>query len=138
MLMREDVENVIETNSGRYFIVPEEFLFKAMRAKGMEDELSVVRRVMEGGGDLVDLETGPMCDRKIKVVKRWRVDHDGNNEAVIEMRAADLGGHRYLMRGEPTREEYISSRIKELGLKGAEIAAKYQQLSDEYKDLTSS
>ena len=91
MLMREDVENVIETNSGRYFIVPEEFLFKAMKSKGMEDELSVVRRVMEGGGDLVDLETGPMCDRKIKVVKRWRVDHDGNNEAVIEMRAADLG-----------------------------------------------
>jgi hypothetical protein len=42
------------------------------------------------------------------------------------------------MKGEPTRDEYVLKRTKELGLNGIEVIQNLGKLHEEYKQLTAS
>lgn len=138
MLAREDKVGELKTESGRFFVVPEEFMYELMGARDLDGEVEAGARVCEAGGELVDLDTGVMVPAKVTVVRKWRVDRDGENEAVVEIRPSDLAGHRFLMRGEPTREEYILRRAREMGVSGGAMVPFFRQFADEYRELTSS
>ncbi len=138
MLIREDLLAELKTEGGRFFVVPEDFMYKLMGATELEEEAEAAVLVSRSGGELVDLETGVMTPTTIKVVRKWRVDAKGNNDAMVELRPADMGGHRFLMRGEPTQEEYILRRAKELGATGREMVPLFGKLSEEYREMTSS
>jgi hypothetical protein len=105
----------------------------------MDDrDYDVTRKVFEAGGDFVNLETGEVEAEPVKIVKKYKLDADGNNEVIIEIRAIKSTAHRFLMKGEPTRDEYVLKRTKELGLNGIEVIQNLGKLHEEYKQLTAS
>lgn len=144
-MIREDEENVLSCGCGRYYIVPMDKMADLMGIPLTLDEFGVDNRdydvtnkVFEAGGDFVNIETGEVEAEPVKIVKKYRVDADGNNEVLIEIRAAKSNAHRFLMRGELTREEYVSKRAKELGLDGIEVIRNLECIHEEYKQLTAS
>jgi hypothetical protein len=106
---------------------------------GMDDrDYDVTNKVLAAGGDFVNLETGEVEADPVKIVKKYRVDVDGNNEVIIEIRAIKSTAHRFLMKGEPTRDEYVLKRTKELGLNGIDLINNLEKFHEEYKQLTAS
>ena len=105
----------------------------------MDDrDYDVTRKVLAAGGDFVNLETGEVEAEPVKIVKKYRVDVDGNNEVIVEIRAIKSTAHRFLMKGEPTRDEYVLKRTKELGLNGIDMINNLEKFHEEYKQLTAS
>lgn len=144
-MIREDEENVLNCGCGRYYIVPMDKMADLMGVPEKLDELGmdnrdfeVTRMVLDAGGDFVNLETGEVEAEPVKVVKKYRLDADGNNEVVVEIRALESNAHRFLMKGELTRDEYVSKRARELGLDGIELIKNMDRLHEEYKQLTAS
>jgi hypothetical protein len=145
-MIREDEENVLECSCSRYYIIPMDKMADLMGIPEKLDEFGmderdceVTRKVFAAGGDFVNLETGEVNADPVKIVKKYRVDADGNNEAIIEIRAnIKSNAHRFLMKGELTREEYVFKRTKELGLNGSELIKNLEKLHEEYKQLTAS
>lgn len=144
-MIREDEENVLNCNCSRYYIVPMDRMAdlmgipKKLDEFGMDDrDYDVTRKVLAAGGDFVNLETGEIEAEPVKIVKKYRLDADGNNEVIIEIRAVKSNAHRFLMRGEPTRDEYVVKRSKELGLNGIELIKNLENFHEEYKQLTAS
>ncbi len=144
-MIREDEENVLNCNCSRYYIIPMDKMADLMGIPlvldefGMDDrDYDVTHKVLEAGGDFVNLETGEVEADPVKIVKKYRVDADGNNEVIVEIRAIKSTAHRFLMKGEPTRDEYVTKRIKELGLNGIEVIQNLGKFHEEYKQLTAS
>jgi hypothetical protein len=144
-MIREDEENVLNCNCSRYYIVPMDKMAdlmgipKKLDEFGMDDrDYDVTRKVLAAGGDFVNLETGEIEAEPVKIVKKYRLDADGNNEVIIEIRAIKSNAHRFLMRGEPTRDEYVVKRSKELGLNGIDLIKNLEKFHEEYKQLTAS
>ena len=144
-MIREDEENVLNCNCSRYYIVPMDKMAdlmgipKKLDEFGMDDrDYDVTRKVLAAGGDFVNLETGEIEAEPVKIVKKYRLDADGNNEVIIEIRAVKSNAHRFLMRGEPTRDEYVVKRSKELGLNGIDLIKNLEKFHEEYKQLTAS
>ena len=144
-MIREDEENVLNCNCSRYYIVPMDKMAdlmgipKKLDEFGMGDrDYDVTHKVLAAGGDFVNLETGEIEAEPVKIVKKYRLDADGNNEILIEIRAVKSNAHRFLMRGEPTRDEYVVKRSKELGLNGIDLIKNLEKFHEEYKQLTAS
>lgn len=144
-MIREDEENVLNCNCSRYFIIPMDKMADLMGIPltldefGMDDrDIDVTNKVLEAGGDFVNLETGEIEAEPVKIIKKYKLDADGNNEVIIEIRAIKSTAHRFLMKGEPTRDEYVLKRTKELGLNGVDLISNLETLHEEYKQLTSS
>jgi len=144
-MIREDEENVLECKNSRYFIIPMDKMAdlmglpKTLDEFGMDErEVEVTQKILTAGGDFVNLETGEIEAEPVKIVKKYRVDSDGNNEIIIEIKAVKSTAHRFLMKGEPTRDEYTLKRIKELGLSGIEVIENIAKIHEEYKQLTAS
>jgi hypothetical protein len=144
-MIREDEENVLNCKCSRYYIVPMDKMADLMGMPlvldefGMDDrDYDVTNKVLAAGGDFVNLETGEMEAEPVKIVKKYKLDADGNNEIIIEIRAVKSTAHRFLMKGEPTKDEYVLKRIKELGLNGIEVIKNLEKIQEEYKQLTAS
>ena len=144
-MIREDEENVLNCNCSRYYIIPMDKMADLMGIPltldefGMDDrDIDVTNKVLEAGGDFVNLETGEMEAEPVKIVKKYKLDADGNNEVIIEIRAIKSTAHRFLMKGEPTRDEYVLKRTKELGLNDIDLINNIEKLYEEYKQLTAS
>jgi hypothetical protein len=144
-MIREDEENILNCNCSRYYIVPMDKMADLMGIPltldefGMDErDYDVTRKVFEAGGDFVNLETGEMEAEPVKIVKKYKLDADGNNEIIIEIRAVKSTAHRFLMKGEPTRNEYVLKRTKELGLNGIDLINNIEKFYEEYKQLTAS
>ena len=144
-MIREDEENILNCNCSRYYIIPMDKMADLMGIPltldefGMDDrDIDVTNKVLEAGGDFVNLETGEMEAEPVKIVKKYKLDADGNNEVIIEIRAVKSTAHRFLMKGEPTRDEYVLKRTKELGLNGVDLISNLENLHEEYKQLTAS
>ena len=144
-MIREDQENIINSNCSRYYIIPMDKMADLMGIPltldefGMDErDYDVTNKVFEAGGDFINLETGEVEAEPVKIVKKYRVDADGNNEVIIEIKAVKSTAHRFLMKGEPTRNEYTLKRIKELGLNGIEVIQNLEKIYEEYKQLTAS
>ena len=139
-MIREDQENIINSNCSRYYIIPMDKMADLMGIPLSLDErdYDVTNKVFEAGGDFINLETGEVEAEPVKIVKKYRVDADGNNEVIIEIKAVKSTAHRFLMKGEPTRNEYTLKRIKELGLNGIEVIQNLEKIYEEYKQLTAS
>lgn len=144
-MIREDEENILNCNCSRYFIIPMDKMADLMGIPltldefGMDDrDIDVTNKVLEAGGDFVNLETGEIEAEPVKIIKKYKLDADGNNEVIIEIRAVKSTGHRFLMKGEPTRDEYVLKRTKELGLNGVDLISNLENLHEEYKQLTAS
>ena len=144
-MIREDEENILNCNCSRYYIIPMDKMADLMGIPlvldefGMDDrDYDVTRKVLEAGGDFVNLETGEVEAEPVKIVKKYRVDVDGNNEVIVEIRAIKSTAHRFLMKGEPTRDEYVLKRTKELGLNGIDMINNLEKFHEEYKQLTAS
>ena len=144
-MIREDEENILNCNCSRYYIIPMDKMADLMGIPlvldefGMDDrDYDVTRKVLEAGGDFVNLETGEVEAEPVKIVKKYRVDVDGNNEVIVEIRAIKSTAHRFLMKGEPTRDEYVLKRTKELGLNGIDLINNLEKFHEEYKQLTAS
>ena len=144
-MIREDEENVLNCNCSRYFIIPMDKMADLMGIPltldefGMDDrDIDVTNKVLEAGGDFVNLETGEIEAEPVKIIKKYKLDADGNNEVIIEIRAVKSTAHRFLMKGEPTRDEYVLKRTKELGLNGVDLISNLENLHEEYKQLTAS
>jgi hypothetical protein len=144
-MIREDEENILNCNCSRYYIVPMDKMADLMGIPlvldefGMDDrDYDVTRKVLASGGDFVNLETGEVEAEPVKIVKKYRVDVDGNNEVIVEIRAIKSTAHRFLMKGEPTRDEYVLKRTKELGLNGIDLINNLEKFHEEYKQLTAS
>lgn len=141
-MIREDDYNKIKTNCGRFFIIPIEKITKIMKIKSRNEETEqrniekLLCEIMDEGGDMINLETGDMTKTSIEIVKKWRVNNKGQNDAIIELRPAESDSHRFLLRHEMTAQEYINSRLKETG--SAFNAELYHQFSLEYQELTKS
>lgn len=144
-MIREDEENVLNCNCSRYYIIPMDKMADLMGIPlvldefGMDDrDYDVTHKVLEAGGDFVNLETGEVEADPVKIVKKYRVDVDGNNEVIVEIKAIKSTAHRFLMKGEPTRDEYVLKRTKELGLNGIDLINNLEKFHEEYKQLTAS
>ena len=144
-MIREDEENVLNCNCSRYYIIPMDKMADLMGIPlvfdefGMDDrDIDVTNKVLEAGGDFVNLETGEIEAEPVKIIKKYKLDADGNNEVIIEIRAIKSTAHRFLMKGEPTRDEYVLKRTKELGLNGVDLISNLENLYEEYKQLTAS
>jgi len=144
-MIREDEENILNCNCSRYYIIPMDKMADLMGIPltldefGMDDrDIDVTNKVLEAGGDFVNLETGEIEAEPVKIVKKYKLDADGNNEVIIEIRAVKSTAHRFLMKGEPTRDEYVLKRTKELGLNGVDLISNLENLHEEYKQLTAS
>ena len=144
-MIREDEENILNCNCSRYYIIPMDKMADLMGIPltldefGMDDrDIDVTNKVLEAGGDFVNLETGEIEAEPVKIVKKYKLDADGNNEVIIEIRAIKSTAHRFLMKGEPTRDEYVLKRTKELGLNGVDLISNLENLHEEYKQLTAS
>ena len=144
-MIREDEENILNCNCSRYYIIPMDKMADLMGIPlvldefGMDDrDYDVTRKVLAAGGDFVNLETGEVEAEPVKIVKKYRVDVDGNNEVIVEIRAIKSTAHRFLMKGEPTRDEYVLKRTKELGLNGIDMINNLEKFHEEYKQLTAS
>ena len=144
-MIREDEENVLNCNCSRYYIIPLDKMADLMGIPLVLDEFGVddrdydvTKKVLEAGGDFVNLETGEVEAEPVKIVKKYKLDADGNNEVIVEIRAIKSTAHRFLMKGEPTRDEYVTKRIKELGLNGIEVIQNLGKFHEEYKQLTAS
>lgn len=144
-MIREDEENILNCNCSRYFIIPMDKMADLMGIPltldefGMDDrDIDVTKKVLEAGGDFVNLETGEIEAEPVKIIKKYKLDADGNNEVIIEIRAVKSTAHRFLMKGEPTRDEYVLKRTKELGLNGVDLISNLENLHEEYKQLTAS
>ena len=144
-MIREDEENILNCNCSRYYIIPMDKMADLMGIPlvldefGMDDrDYDVTRKVLEAGGDFVNLETGEVEAEPVKIVKKYRVDVDGNNEVIVEIKAIKSTAHRFLMKGEPTRDEYVLKRTKELGLNGIDLINNLEKFHEEYKQLTAS
>jgi len=144
-MIREDEENILNCNCSRYYIVPMDKMADLMGIPltldefGMDErDYDVTHKVFEAGGDFVNLETGEMEAEPVKIVKKYKLDADGNNEVIIEIRAIKSTAHRFLMKGELTRNEYVLKRTKELGLNGIDLINNIEKLYEEYKQLTAS
>lgn len=144
-MIREDEENILNCNCSRYFIIPMDKMADLMGIPltldefGMDDrDIDVTNKVLEAGGDFVNLETGEIEAEPVKIIKKYKLDADGNNEVIIEIRAVKSTAHRFLMKGEPTRDEYVLKRTKELGLNGVDLISNLENLHEEYKQLTAS
>ena len=144
-MIREDEENILNCNCSRYYIVPMDKMADLMGIPlvldefGMDDrDYDVTRKVLASGGDFVNLETGEVEAEPVKIVKKYRVDVDGNNEVIVEIKAIKSTAHRFLMKGEPTRDEYVLKRTKELGLNGIDLINNLEKFHEEYKQLTAS
>lgn len=144
-MIREDEENVLICDCSRYYIVPMDKMADLMGIPEKLDEFGldnrdcdVTRKVFEAGGDFVNIETGEVEADPVKIIKKYKLDADGNNEIIIEIRAVKSKAHRFLMKGEPTRDEYVAKRINELGLNGIEVIENLEKLYEEYKQLTAS
>jgi len=144
-MIREDEENVLNCNCSRYYIIPMDKMADLMGIPltldefGMDDrDIDVTNKVLEAGGDFVNLETGEIEAEPVKIIKKYKLDADGNNEVIIEIRAVKSTAHRFLMKGEPTRDEYVLKRTKELGLNGVDLISNLENLHEEYKQLTAS
>lgn len=144
-MIREDEENILNFNCSRYYIIPMDKMGDLMGIPltldefGMDDrDIDVTNKVLEAGGDFVNLETGEIEAEPVKIIKKYKLDADGNNEVIIEIRAIKSTAHRFLMKGEPTRDEYVLKRTKELGLNGVDLISNLETLHEEYKQLTSS
>lgn len=142
-MIREDEENVLNCSCSRYYIIPIDKMADLMGIPLTLDELGmderdydVTKKVFEAGGDFVNLETGEVEAEPVKIVKKYKIDADGNNEIIIEIKAVKSNSHRFLIKGEPTRNEYVAKRIKELGLNGIEVIENLEKLYEEYKQLT--
>ena len=144
-MIREDEENILNCNCSRYYIIPMDKMADLMGIPlvldefGMDDrDIDVTNKVLEAGGDFVNLETGEIEAEPVKIIKKYKLDADGNNEVIIEIRAIKSTAHRFLMKGEPTRDEYVLKRTKELGLNGVDLISNLENLHEEYKQLTAS
>ena len=144
-MIREDEENILNCNCSRYYIIPMDKMGDLMGIPltldefGMDDrDIDVTNKVLEAGGDFVNLETGEIEAEPVKIIKKYKLDADGNNEVIIEIRAVKSTAHRFLMKGEPTRDEYVLKRTKELGLNGVDLISNLENLHEEYKQLTAS
>ena len=144
-MIREDEENILNCNCSRYYIIPMDKMADLMGIPlvldefGMDDrDYDVTRKVLAAGGDFVNLETGEVEAEPVKIVKKYRVDVDGNNEVIVEIKAIKSTAHRFLMKGEPTRDEYVLKRTKELGLNGIDMINNLEKFHEEYKQLTAS
>ena len=144
-MIREDEENVLNCNCSRYYIIPMDKMADLMGIPLVLDEFGVddrdydvTKKVLEAGGDFVNLETGEIEAEPVKIIKKYKLDADGNNEVIIEIRAIKSTAHRFLMKGEPTRDEYVLKRTKELGLNGVDLISNLENLYEEYKQLTAS
>ena len=144
-MIREDEENILNCNCSRYYIIPMDKMADLMGIPltldefGMDDrDIDVTNKVLEAGGDFVNLETGEIEAEPVKIVKKYKLDADGNNEVIIEIRAIKSTAHRFLMKGEPTRDEYVLKRTKELGLNGIDLINNLEKFHEEYKQLTAS
>ena len=144
-MIREDEENILNCNCSRYYIIPMDKMADLMGIPltldefGMDDrDYDVTNKVLEAGGDFVNLETGEIEAEPVKIIKKYNLDADGNNEVIIEIRAVKSTAHRFLMKGEPTRDEYVLKRTKELGLNGVDLISNLENLHEEYKQLTAS
>jgi hypothetical protein len=144
-MIREDEENILNCNCSRYYIIPMDKMADLMGIPltldefGMDDrDIDVTNKVLEAGGDFVNLETGEIEAEPVKIIKKYKLDADGNNEVIIEIRAVKSTAHRFLMKGEPTRDEYVLKRTKELGLNGVDLISNLENLHEEYKQLTAS
>ena len=144
-MIREDEENILNCNCSRYYIIPMDKMADLMGIPltldefGMDDrDYDVTNKVLEAGGDFVNLETGEIEAEPVKIIKKYKLDADGNNEVIIEIRAVKSTAHRFLMKGEPTRDEYVLKRTKELGLNGVDLISNLENLHEEYKQLTAS
>ena len=144
-MIREDEENILNCNCSRYYIIPMDKMADLMGIPltldefGMDDrDIDVTNKVLEAGGDFVNLETGEIEAEPVKIIKKYKLDADGNNEVIIEIRAVKSTAHRFLMKGEPTRDEYVLKRTKELGLNGVDLISNLENLYEEYKQLTAS
>jgi hypothetical protein len=144
-MIREDEENILNCNCSRYYIIPMDKMADLMGIPlvfdefGMDDrDIDVTNKVLEAGGDFVNLETGEIEAEPVKIIKKYKLDADGNNEVIIEIRAIKSTAHRFLMKGEPTRDEYVLKRTKELGLNGVDLISNLENLYEEYKQLTAS
>lgn len=142
-MIREDEENVLNCSCSRYYIIPIDKMADLMGIPLTLDELGmderdydVTKKVFEAGGDFVNLETGEVEAEPVKIVKKYKIDADGNNEIIIEIKAVKSNSHRFLIKGEPTRNEYVAKRIKELGLNGIEVIENLEKIYEEYKQLT--
>ncbi len=147
MMIREDVESTITSKSGQFYILSVELLEKLTKST---NDIDLLQKVIDGGGDLLNLELPVEGSRnytgnEVKCIKKWRVDNDGENEAIIVLQPANMKSHRFLMAHEPTLEEYINSRLKELGYSLApdcgnadEAVGMLKTLQEEYQKLTSS
>jgi len=144
-MIREDEENILNCKCSRYYIVPMDKMADLMGMPlvldefGMDDrDYDVTNKVLAAGGDFVNLETGEVEAEPVKIVKKYKLDADGNNEIIIEIKAVKSTAHRFLMKGEPTKDEYVLKRIKELGLNGIEVIKNLEKIQEEYKQLTAS
>lgn len=144
-MIREDEENILNCNCSRYYIIPMDKMADLMGIPltldefGMDDrDIDVTKKVLEAGGDFVNLETGEIEAEPVKIIKKYKLDADGNNEVIIEIRAVKSTAYRFLMKGEPTRDEYVLKRTKELGLNGVDLISNLENLHEEYKQLTAS
>jgi len=144
-MIREDEENVLNCKCSRYYIIPMDKMADLMGIPLVLDEFGVddrdydvTKKVLEAGGDFVNLETGEIEAEPVKIIKKYKLDADGNNEVIVEIRAIKSNAHRFLMKGEPTRDEYVTKRIKELGLNGIEVIQNLGKFHEEYKQLTAS
>jgi hypothetical protein len=138
-VIREDVENTVETSDGRFYIVPSNLMLKlvGIDKNDVEKEIKFVRKLLNKGGDIIDVETGNY-PREVNIVKKWMVDKEGNNEAVIELRAKKTKAHRFLTKNELTFVEYASKRVEELEVTPDQIAHKTVEFLNEYIKLTES
>ena len=138
-MIREDVENTVETPDGRFYIVPSHLMLKiaGINKNDVEKEIKFVRKLLSKGGDIVDVESGNY-PREVNIIKKWMVDKEGNNEAVIELRVKNTNAHRFLTKNELTFVEYASKRARELKVKPDQIVHKTVEFLDEYIKLTES
>ena len=144
-MIREDEENILECKNSRYFIIPMDKMVdlmglpKTLDEFGMDErEVEVTQKILTAGGDFINLETGEIEAEPVKIVKKYKLDADGNNEIIIEIKAVKSNSHRFLMKGELTKDEYIKKRIKELGLNGIEVIENLEKIQEEYKQITAS
>lgn len=138
-MIREDCEHTVITPDGRFYIMPRLLMLKLVGVEDddFEGETDFVRRVIQGGGDLIDVESG-YYPREVNIIKKWMVDKEGHNEAVIEIRAKKSKAHRFLTVNELTCDEYIAKRSKELGMNHKEMIQKSGEFINEYIKLTES
>jgi len=105
--------------------------------EGDDKEIEVLKTVMDGGGDMLNLNQGGIYELlNVEIHKKHMVDNDGVNIPVLEMKSGR--GNRFLMNGELTCEEYMLQRCKEINVKGAESLNHFNTFVEEYKELMKS